>query len=188
MTFDWEECWNRRATPTPQADAAIAAGGAQEPNAWQPIETAPRDGTNILIRFGRDGVSQAKYVPGTPHPWKFIDTNDGITWIINHAVDTEYGPTHWMPMPDAAPRPHKAATAAMTGGWISVDERLPENDQVVAFVVMADQQSPNWYLNGHVLGGTYHENWGFSTPGVGHRASHWMPLPAAPAVSNGEQA
>ncbi|WP_087754160.1 DUF551 domain-containing protein [Paraburkholderia caledonica] len=66
--------------------------------------------------------------------------------------------------------------------WISVDERLPENDQVVAFVVMADQESPNWYLNGHVLGGTYHENWGFSTPGVGHRASHWMPLPEAPAA------
>jgi len=32
MTFDWEECWNRRATP--QADAAIAAGGAQEAVAW----------------------------------------------------------------------------------------------------------------------------------------------------------
>src|SRR6185437_10781057 len=69
---------------------------------------------NILIRFGRDGVSQAKYVPGTPHPWKFIDTNDGITWLINHAVDTEYGPTHWMPMPDAAPLPREAATVALT--------------------------------------------------------------------------
>lgn len=68
-------------------------------------------------------------------------------------------------------------------GWISVDERLPTNDQIVAFVVKADRESPNWYLNGHVLGGTYHENWGFSTPGVGHRASHWMPLPEAPASS-----
>ena len=69
---------------------------------WQPISTAPRDGTNILIRFGRDGVSQAAYVPGVPHPWKFIDTNDGITWLINGAVDNEYGPSHWMPMPNAA--------------------------------------------------------------------------------------
>jgi hypothetical protein len=85
-----EECfelWNTR------------AAGASEGQAWQPIATAPRDGSNILIRFGRDGISQAKYVAGTPHPWKFIDTNDGITWLINHAVDTEYGPTHWMPLP-----------------------------------------------------------------------------------------
>jgi hypothetical protein len=67
--------------------------------------------------------------------------------------------------------------------WIGVDERLPNNDQTVAFVVKADRESTNWYLNGHVLGGTYHENWGFSTPGVGHRASHWMPLPEAPASS-----
>jgi hypothetical protein len=80
-----------------------------------------------------------------------------------------------------------APTAALEKGdgrdaWISVEERLPENDQIVAFVVKAEQESPNWHLNGHVLGGTYHENWGFSTPGVGHRASHWMPLPAAPAA------
>jgi hypothetical protein len=79
------------------------------------------------------------------------------------------------------------ARAALENGdgrdaWISVDERLPENDQIVAFVVKADQESPNWYLNGHVLGGTYHENYGFSTPGVGHRASHWRPLPSPPAA------
>ncbi|MDR5821956.1 Lar family restriction alleviation protein [Caballeronia sp. LZ043] len=74
---------------------------------------------------------------------------------------------------DAAPSP---------SGWISVKDRRPENDQTVAFVVKADRESPNWHLNGHVLGGTYHENSGFSTPGVGHRASHWMPLPAAPLL------
>lgn len=27
---------------------------------WRAIATAPRDGRNILIRFGQDGVSQAK--------------------------------------------------------------------------------------------------------------------------------
>lgn len=74
-------------------------------DAWQPIATAPRDGRNILIRFGQDGASQAMYVPGVPHPWKFIDTNDGVTWLINSARDGEYGPSHWMQMPtaDAAP-------------------------------------------------------------------------------------
>lgn len=66
---------------------------------WQPIATAPRDGSNLLLRFGLDGVSQGKFVPGLPHPWKFIDTNDGITWLVNHAIDGPGGPSHWMPMP-----------------------------------------------------------------------------------------
>lgn len=78
-----------------------ADNAAQVPSPWQPIATAPRDGTNILIRFGQDGVSQAKYVPGIPHPWQFIDTNDGITWMVNHSVDKPlYGPSHWAPFPE----------------------------------------------------------------------------------------
>lgn len=72
---------------------------------WSPIKLAPRDGTNVLIRFGGDGVSQGKFVPGVPHPWKFIDTNDGITWLVNHAVDGPGGPSHFMPMPSDAANP-----------------------------------------------------------------------------------
>lgn len=72
--------------------------------AWRPIATAPHDGRSVLLKFGQDGVSQGMYVPGLPHPWKFIDTNDGITWMVNHAVDGPGGPSHWQPMPgtDAA--------------------------------------------------------------------------------------
>jgi hypothetical protein len=66
---------------------------------WQPIKTAPRDGTNILLAWGQDGVSQGCYVPGWVKPWRFLDTQDGITWLVNHAVDNEYGPTHWQPLP-----------------------------------------------------------------------------------------
>lgn len=67
---------------------------------WEPIATAPRDGANILLRFGEDGVSQGKFIlGGVSHPWKFIDTNDGITWLVNHAVDGPGGPSHWQPLP-----------------------------------------------------------------------------------------
>ncbi|WP_081076821.1 DUF551 domain-containing protein [Burkholderia cepacia] len=69
--------------------------------------------------------------------------------------------------------------------WISVDERRPENDQPVAFVVKAEKGSTNEHLNGRILGGTYHRDWGFSTPGIGFIASHWMPLPTAPTSDNG---
>ena len=79
---------------------------------WKTMESAPRDGTNILLAWGQDGVSQGHYVPGLQgtHPWKFIDTNDGITWLINHAVDGPGGPTHWMPMPKWMKAPAGVAT------------------------------------------------------------------------------
>lgn len=90
-------------------EQALTPGG---PVRWQPIDTAPRDGTNILLRFGRDGVSQGKYIPGIPYPWQFIDTNNGISWLINHAVDAPGGPSHWMPLPDAAPQQPKPQPVA----------------------------------------------------------------------------
>ena len=90
---------------------------------WQTIDTAPRDGTSILIRFGNDGVSQARYVIGSSHPWRFIDTRDGMPWMVNNAVDSEYGPTHWMPMPDAAPTP-----AAQSAGKEAVRYFVYDNE------------------------------------------------------------
>ena len=71
---------------------------------WKPIKTAPRDGTTILLKFGSDGVSQAKYVKGHSKPWKFIDQSDGLTWLINRAADDDGGPSHWMPMPTTTPQ------------------------------------------------------------------------------------
>jgi hypothetical protein len=84
------------------AELVAAATSAHSASGWQAMKTAPRDGTNILLRWGTDGASQGKYIPGLPKPWQFIDTNDGITWLINYAVDNEYGPTHWQPMPQCS--------------------------------------------------------------------------------------
>lgn len=85
------------------APAAPATPESAEPVAWpQPIATAPRDGTTIKLWWGRsgiDGVSQGRYRAENPDfPWEFVDgpEQDG-DWIINRAVDTEYGPTHWSP-------------------------------------------------------------------------------------------
>lgn len=41
--------------PLTQLEAMVG-----EPVAWCPISTAPRNGKNILLRFGQDGVSQGK--------------------------------------------------------------------------------------------------------------------------------
>lgn len=75
--------------------AMLAAEPAKAP-AWQPMATAPRDGTTILIRFGSDGVSQATYIPGAEFPWRFIDQN-GSQWFVNSA--REDVPSHWAEIP-----------------------------------------------------------------------------------------
>lgn len=63
---------------------------------WLSIESAPRDGSTILIRFGQDGVSQAKYNAGC---WLFIDRgSDNVSWLLNSAIDGPGGPSHWQPI------------------------------------------------------------------------------------------
>lgn len=65
---------------------------------WQPIETAPMDGTPILC------VVKGIYEPtGEPfHP--DVAHWDGDEWTgTNCEVDNErntYQPTHWMPLPE----------------------------------------------------------------------------------------
>ena len=59
---------------------------------WQPIETAPIDGTEVLV-FGpkQDGVYLAAYKYGdwcVAGPW-----DDGWTELLSP-------PTHWMPLPE----------------------------------------------------------------------------------------
>lgn len=63
--------------------------------------------------------------------------------------------------------------------WINVNERLPNDGEIVAFVV---KSSINGYLDGRVLGGIYRSgvSGGFSVPDMTTLAYFWMPLPKAP--------
>lgn len=91
---------------------------ASEGEGWQPIETAPRDGTHILVRFGEDHVSSAAYTDDDSHthPWKFLDDQREGRPIFNGARDDRYGPTGWMPLPSplsAAPKPPQSQSLAL---------------------------------------------------------------------------
>lgn len=75
---------------------------------WQPIETAPKDGTPILL-FGPHGkwglgalvpqvFDQMKFWSGTA-AWIGSDRwNEGRTSVSIGGYDTEEA-THWMPLP-----------------------------------------------------------------------------------------
>lgn len=57
---------------------------------WQPIETAPKDGTRLLLYGFPDGAFTGE--------WEFD------SWRMEpgfEAVDRDRWPTHWMPLPEA---------------------------------------------------------------------------------------
>ena len=68
---------------------------------WQPIETAPKDGTPILIWDGEIQYVCA-WVQRTPGDWRWFEF-DGEFY---HS----YKPTHWMPLPEPPLADHPRPT------------------------------------------------------------------------------
>jgi len=56
---------------------------------WQPIDTAPKDGTRVLLWnvSGRYGIVEGWYAPTLPCPH----------WTVGHG--DLVSPTFWMPLP-----------------------------------------------------------------------------------------
>lgn len=70
---------------------------------WQPIETAPKDGTDLLIFDPRMPVCTAYWSDSV---WASVNNptrGQGGGWVQEvHRSDTfVYSPTHWMPLPPA---------------------------------------------------------------------------------------
>lgn len=57
-------------------------------NPWQPIETAPKDGTSIL---GFEG--------GAPLPMRWLDGYWQLDYLWWREDDNLVDPSHWMPFP-----------------------------------------------------------------------------------------
>ena len=59
---------------------------------WQPIETAPKDGTRVILGN-----------PNNPYgEWPFMGEFDAGKWRI-HIDGQTIDPTHWMPLPEPPP-------------------------------------------------------------------------------------
>jgi hypothetical protein len=67
-------------------------------SAWQTIETAPKDGTEIILLWSGIAIT-GFYLDNskTELPWEGFRPHSGVLWPIGN-------PTHWMPLP-AAPKP-----------------------------------------------------------------------------------
>lgn len=77
--------------PTPAEDLHATGEPSRDAGAvnqaWQPIETAPKDGTNII------GLTQW----GALEIWYVRDAYEGEYW--QDYSDSEPDPTHWLPLP-----------------------------------------------------------------------------------------
>jgi hypothetical protein len=78
---------------------------------WQPIETAPKDGTDLLLAWNWRGryVSIGKWARVNYLDWdtdRVVDSECWVQWeSLNSIVDTcvlvgPNAPTHWMPLPE----------------------------------------------------------------------------------------
>lgn len=90
---------------------------------WQPIETAPQDGT-LIVLGARNGVWLGKYQPvygsgyRPENPWSSMLLNH------DHMAERYTRPTHWMPMPAAPSTPSPLVGA--DGGTTQGDTHGPE--------------------------------------------------------------
>lgn len=68
-------------------------------SAWQPIETAPKDGTWVLL-FSPDAEPDTPFIG----QWRDVeDYPDGGAWWENngssYCIDAD--PSHWQPLPES---------------------------------------------------------------------------------------
>jgi hypothetical protein len=92
---EYQDCESRSACDDVREELAEL----QKRGEWQPIESAPKDGTLVLICFadGEIYIARNEGKPDSQH-------ND---WWDQDGLDFGYGasqPTHWMPLPEL-PKP-----------------------------------------------------------------------------------
>lgn len=72
-------------------------------NTWQPISTAPKDGTELLLfvknRAGLPGCLVAHYQPGGHCIQDHPEIAEGWYFFSGRQFDLATQPTHWMPLP-----------------------------------------------------------------------------------------
>ena len=98
------------------ARAALAAqegGGERVTERWEPMETAPMDGT--VIQFLQGGEVFAGFAGDDPdHPWQFLDRNGRQAFV--NGFHHKFSPRWWRPLAEA---PKEAALrAAQEGGAV----------------------------------------------------------------------
>ncbi len=74
---------------------AFAAHRIAHTQAWQPIDTAPKDGTEVLVYIRRKVIRLG---------WYFAPSSRTFGWRDENS--RKISPTHWMPLPSPPETPN----------------------------------------------------------------------------------
>ena len=85
------------ANVTARAEAAEAALATARVEGWRPIESAPRDGSHVLLWYTPNRVDKGVAVEGFFDMW--YDREWMVTRGANFVDRRLRQPTHWMPLP-----------------------------------------------------------------------------------------
>lgn len=106
------------ALPNPACLHQIKEPAAQALDAWQPIETAPKDGESVILTEGgkvfHGGFITIDFKEIRDSDGNFIDQIDPDEFWMNFDDGDSCNPTHWMP-DRSLPMPPDAAIAAQQG-------------------------------------------------------------------------
>lgn len=108
---------------------------------WQPVETAPKDGSYLLVSNGQGvwvarfkSVYQSGWKP--PSPWQSM--------MLNHdhipSAKRNGNPTHWMPLPTP---PSAALHGTMEGDMISAAPAAPDHFRDAAKMMAEPAEVPD---------------------------------------------
>jgi hypothetical protein len=115
---DAERMYRRWASEVESAQAALSGAVPEQQNSihqvsdsvvcmapWQPIETAPKDGTHVLISNDAPGSVHPRegYYVAVEHRYENEPQHDGWWRLAGSSEAAVHGrtPTHWMPLPPA---------------------------------------------------------------------------------------
>lgn len=141
---------------------------------WQPIETAPKDGTRVLLAYPGGHVRSAYCIV---HETIRHGVSTSVDCWVDGQLVMRVKPTQWAPMPD---HPCKGAGA----GWKPI-ETAPIDGTVVLVahgangVGMARYDDVVSKRNGQVT--SIQRGWSAYAEDWRGPPTHWMPLPSAPA-------
>lgn len=108
VSKEWEEYATVERTRGPSHDAIYTAdlldalAALSQPDEardarWRPIDSAPKDGTNVLLVNRRGNMATGLWQgEGQFAGWWLRGGNGPNVFFNDH-----HGPTHWMPLPDA---------------------------------------------------------------------------------------
>lgn len=70
-------------------------------NEWQPIDTAPKDGTPILLWDAESkSVNVGYWLDRYTQPFHALVRGEDANWCDDGGANPIFNATHWMPLPD----------------------------------------------------------------------------------------